>query len=157
MNPIITPFAGLAGLVVAFLILATILKRPGGEGKVKDIAEQIQKGAMVFMKREFILISFFAIVIALLLFLFQKAEYGKDQSLAFIFGCLASSFAGFVGMFTATRANVRTTLAARDNGQADALGVAFFGGSVMGLTVASMGLIGLGGLFYLLQRQPTRR
>ena len=148
MNPIITPFAGLAGLVVAFLILATILKRPGGEGKVKDIAEQIQKGAMVFMKREFILISFFAIVIALLLFLFQKAEYGKDQSLAFIFGCLASSFAGFVGMFTATRANVRTTLAARDNGQADALGVAFFGGSVMGLTVASMGLIGLGGLFY---------
>ena len=149
MNPIITPFAGLAGLVVAFLILATILKRPGGEGKVKDIAEQIQKGAMVFMKREFILISFFAIVIALLLFLFQKAEYGKDQSLAFIFGCLASSFAGFVGMFTATGgANVRTTLAARDNGQADALGVAFFGGSVMGLTVASMGLIGLGGLFY---------
>lgn len=148
MNPIITPFAGLAGLVIAFLILATILKRSGGDGKVKEIADQIHKGAMVFMRREFLLISFFAILIAVLLFFFQKDEYGKDQSLAFVFGCLASSFAGFVGMFTATKSNVRTTLAARDNGQADALGVAFFGGSVMGLTVASMGLIGLGGLFY---------
>ncbi len=154
MNPIITPFAGLAGLVIAFLILATILKRPGGEGKVKEIADQIHKGAMVFMRREFLLISFFAILIAVLLFFFQKDEYGKDQSLAFVFGCLASSFAGFVGMFTATKSNVRTTLAARDNGQADALGVAFFGGSVMGLTVASMGLIGLGGLFYFYKDNP---
>ena len=148
MNPIVTPFAGIAGLVIAFLILANILKRPGGEGKVAEIAGKIQKGAMVFMKREFILISFFASVIAILLFFFQESAYGKQQSLAFVLGCLASSFAGFVGMFTATRANVRTTIAARDNGQADALGVAFFGGSVMGLTVASMGLIGLGGLFY---------
>ena len=135
MNPIITPFAGLAGLVVAFLILASILKRPGGEGKVKEIADQIHKGAMVFMRREFVLISLFAIIIGGLLFFFQKAEYGKQQSLAFFLGCLASSFSGFVGMFTATKSNVRTTLAARDNGQADALSVAFFGGSVMGLTV----------------------
>ncbi|MGB2186736.1 MAG: sodium/proton-translocating pyrophosphatase, partial [Akkermansiaceae bacterium] len=108
MNPIITPFAGLAGLVIAFLILATILKRSGGDGKVKEIADQIHKGAMVFMRREFLLISFFAILIAVLLFFFQKDEYGKDQSLAFVFGCLASSFAGFVGMFTATKSNVRT-------------------------------------------------
>ena len=148
MNPIITPFAGLAGLVIAFLILATILKRSGGEGKVKSIADKIHKGAMVFMRREFLLISFFAIIIGGLLFFFQKPEYGKQQSLAFFLGCLASSLAGFIGMYTATRANVRTTLAARDNGQADALGVAFFGGSVMGLTVASMGLIGLGGLYF---------
>jgi len=154
MNPVITPLAGLAGLGIAFLILANLLKRPGGEGKVKAIAEKIQKGAMVFMKREFILISFFAIIIATLLFFFQERDYGKHQSLAFILGCLASSFAGFVGMFTATRANVRTTLAARDNGQADALGVAFFGGSVMGLTVASMGLIGLGGLFFFYRDSP---
>ena len=154
MNPVITPLAGLAGLGIAFLILANLLKRPGGDGKVKAIAEKIHKGAMVFMKREFILISFFAIIIATLLFFFQERDYGKHQSLAFILGCLASSFAGFVGMFTATRANVRTTLAARDNGQADALGVAFFGGSVMGLTVASMGLIGLGGLFFFYRDSP---
>lgn len=147
MNPIITPVAGVVGLGIALIILAGILRRPGGEGKVKEIADQIHKGAMVFMRREFLLISFFAIILSALLFFFQVGEYGKQQALAFIFGCLASSFAGFVGMFTATRANVRTTLAARDNGQADALGVAFFGGSVMGLTVASMGLIGLGGLY----------
>ncbi|MGB0776085.1 MAG: proton/sodium-translocating pyrophosphatase, partial [Akkermansiaceae bacterium] len=151
MDPIITPIAGLVGLGIAFVILAAILKRSGGEGKVKEIADQIHKGAMVFMKREFVLISFFALIIGALLFFFQKADYGKQQSLAFFLGCLASSFSGFVGMFTATRANVRTTLAARDNGQADALGVAFFGGSVMGLTVASMGLIGLGGLYYYYQ------
>ncbi|MBT8045350.1 MAG: sodium-translocating pyrophosphatase [Verrucomicrobiae bacterium] len=148
MNPIITPIAGIAGLVIAFLILSKILKRPGGDGKVKEIADQIHKGAMVFMRREFLLISLFAIIIAALLFFFQKGDYGKDQSLAFVLGCLASSFSGFIGMFTATKSNVRTTLAARDHGQADALGVAFFGGSVMGLTVASMGLLGLGGLYY---------
>lgn len=148
MHPAITPIAGLVGLGIAFLILATILKRPGGDGKVKQIADKIHKGAMVFMRREFILISLFAIIIGGLLFFFQKGEYGKQQSLAFFLGCLASSFSGFVGMFTATKSNVRTTLAARDNGQADALGVAFFGGSVMGLTVASMGLIGLGGLYF---------
>jgi K(+)-stimulated pyrophosphate-energized sodium pump len=148
MNPILTPIAGIAGLGIAGIILATILKRPGGEGKVKEIAEKIQKGAMVFMRREFLLISIFAIIIGALLFFFQVPEYGRYQSFAFFLGCLASSFAGFIGMFTATRANVRTTIAARDHGQADALGVAFFGGSVMGLTVASMGLIGLGGLYY---------
>ena len=147
MNPVITPIAGLAGLAIAFIILATLLKRPGGEGKVKEIADKIHKGAMVFMRREFVLISLFAIIIGGLLFFFQKGEYGKQQSLAFFLGCLASSFSGFVGMFTATKSNVRTTIAARDNGQADALSVAFFGGSVMGLTVASMGLIGLGGLY----------
>lgn len=151
MNPVLTPIAGLIGLGIAFVILASILKRSGGEGKVKEISDQIHTGAMTFMKREFLLISFFAVIIGGLLFFFQKSDYGKEQSLAFFLGCLASSFAGFVGMFTATRANVRTTLAARDRGQADALNVAFFGGSVMGLTVASMGLIGLGGLYYFYQ------
>ncbi|MBT8036242.1 MAG: sodium-translocating pyrophosphatase [Verrucomicrobiae bacterium] len=154
MNPIITPIAGLAGLGIAGLILASILKRSGGEGKVKEIAEKIQKGAMVFMRRECLLISFFAIIIGALLFFFQVPEYGKLQALAFFLGCIASSFAGFIGMFTATRANVRTTIAARDNGQADALGVAFFGGSVMGLTVASMGLLGLGSLYYFFNGNP---
>lgn len=149
MNPIITPIAGLVGLGIAFAILASILKRSGGEGKVKEIADKIHQGAMVFMRREFVLISLFAVIIGGLLFFFQKGEYGKQQSLAFFLGCLASSFSGFVGMFTATKSNVRTTLAARDKGQADALGVAFFGGSVMGLTVASMGLIGLGGLYVI--------
>ena len=152
VNPIITPIAGIIGLIIAFVLLARIIKRPGGEGKVAEIAEKIHRGAMVFMRREFLLISIFALVLGGALFLFQKAEYGKQQSLAFFLGALASSIAGFIGMYTATKANVRTTLAAKNEGAAQALSVAFFGGSVMGLTVASMGLIGLGGIFWIFHK-----
>ncbi len=151
----LTPIAGLIGLLIAGVILSSIVKKPGGEGKVAEIAEKIQRGAMVFMKREFLLISIFAAVIAIALFLFQDEAYGKLQAGAFLFGCIASSFAGFVGMYTATKANVRTTIAAKDEGAAAALNVAFFGGSVMGLTVASMGLIGLGTLFLLFVDAPA--
>ena len=147
VNPIFPPAAGIVGLIIAFILLSRIIKYSGGEGKVAEIAEKIHRGAMVFMKREFLLISIFALVIGGALFLFQKQEYGRQQSLAFFLGALSSSLAGFIGMYTATKANVRTTLAARNEGPAQALTIAFFGGAVMGLTVASMGLIGLGGLF----------
>jgi K(+)-stimulated pyrophosphate-energized sodium pump len=148
VDPILTPAAGIVGLIIAFILLIRIVKRPGGEGNVAEIAAKIHRGAMVFMRREFLLISIFALIIGGALFLFQEHEYGKQQSLAFFFGALSSSIAGFIGMYTATKANVRTTLAAKNEGPAQALSVAFFGGSVMGLTVASMGLIGLGGLFW---------
>jgi K(+)-stimulated pyrophosphate-energized sodium pump len=146
---LLTPLVGLLGLGLAALFYRSIIKRPGGDGKIADIAAKIQRGAMVFMKREFLLISAFSLVIGICIFFFQKSSYGPQQCLAFFLGALASSFAGFVGMRTATRANVRTTLAAHREGAGPALTVAFFGGSVMGLTVASMGLIGLGGLFLL--------
>ncbi|MBQ65134.1 MAG: sodium-translocating pyrophosphatase [Euryarchaeota archaeon] len=145
--PILVPIAGIVGLIIAFILLARIVRYSGGEGKVAKIAEKIHRGAMVFMKREFLLISIFALVIGGALFFFQKQEYGRQQSLAFFLGALSSSIAGFIGMYTATKANVRTTLAAKNEGAAKALTIAFFGGAVMGLTVASMGLIGLGGLF----------
>ncbi len=145
--PIFVPIAGVVGLITAFILLARIVRYSGGEGKVAEIAEKIHRGAMVFMKREFLLISIFALVIGGALFFFQKQEYGREQSLAFFLGAIASSIAGFIGMYTATKANVRTTLAAKNEGAAKALTIAFFGGAVMGLTVASMGLIGLGGLF----------
>ena len=147
VSTLITPIVGLLGLGIAYGFFASIAKRSGGEGVIAEIADKIHKGAMIFMKREFMLISAFAVVIGGAIFLFQP-DYGAQQSVAFFLGALASSFAGFVGMFTATKANVRTTLAARQEGQGAALSVAFFGGSVMGLTVASMGLIGLGGLFW---------
>ncbi|NIP94891.1 MAG: sodium/proton-translocating pyrophosphatase, partial [Akkermansiaceae bacterium] len=147
VNPIVTPLAGIAGLIIAFVLLARIVSRSGGEGTIAEIAEKIHRGAMVFMRREFLLISVFAVIIGGALFFFQP-HYGKQQSAAFFLGALASSLAGFIGMYTATKANVRTTLAAKTQGKAQALSVAFFGGSVMGLTVASMGLIGLGGLFW---------
>lgn len=145
---IITPLIGVLGMGLAFVFYQMIAKRPGGEGKIAEIGEQIHRGAMVFMKREFMLISAFAIVIGLCIFFFQESSYGREQCLAFFLGALASSGAGFIGMHTATKANVRTALAANQEGAGPALTVAFFGGSVMGLTVASMGLIGLGGLFY---------
>lgn len=145
--PILVPIAGIVGLIIAFILLARIVRYSGGEGKVAEIAEKIHRGAMVFMRREFLLISIFALVIGGALFFFQKQEYGRQQSLAFFLGALSSSIAGFIGMYTATKANVRTTLAAKNEGAAKALTIAFFGGAVMGLTVASMGLIGLGGLF----------
>ena len=147
VSPILIPIAGITGLIIAFILLSRIVRYPGGEGKVAEIAEKIHRGAMVFMKREFLLISIFALVIGGALFLFQKPEYGRAQSLAFFLGALSSSLAGFIGMYTATKANVRTTLAAKNEGAAQALTIAFFGGAVMGLTVASMGLIGLGGQF----------
>ena len=103
---------------------------------------------MTFMKREFILISLFAVVIATLIFVFQDPKYASNQAFAFIFGCLASSLAGFIGMYTATKANVRTTIAAKNEGAASALSVAFFGGSVMGLGVVGLGVLGLSSLLF---------
>ncbi|MDA7877539.1 sodium-translocating pyrophosphatase [Akkermansiaceae bacterium] len=155
MPELITPVLGLIGLAFAFLILRNIVSRDGGEGVVADIAEKIHRGAMVFMRREFKLISYFAIVIGLALFFFQEQSFARPQAFAFFLGCLASSAAGFIGMYTATKANVRTALAAKNKGAAEALTIAFFGGSVMGLTVASMGLIGLGGLFAYFNSDPT--
>ncbi len=136
------PLLGIFGLAVAFIIYRRVAMQPGGEGNVADIAEEIHTGAMVFMRRELILIGAFSIVVGGLLIF-------KDpwESLAFFIGAAASSVAGYIGMFAATRVNVRTAMAAHNEGAGRALTTAFFGGSVMGLTVASMGLLGVGGLF----------
>ncbi|MEM9416109.1 MAG: sodium-translocating pyrophosphatase [Planctomycetota bacterium] len=141
---LVTPLMGVFGLVAAGFILLSILKSSGGEGKVAQIAETIHKGAMTFMKREFVILGIFALLIG------GAVGWSKDwnESIAFFAGAICSSIAGFIGMYCATKANVRTTVAANEHGAAKALSVAFFGGSVMGLTVASMGLIGIGGLFY---------
>ncbi|MGB1126779.1 MAG: sodium-translocating pyrophosphatase [Opitutales bacterium] len=139
---ILVPALGVAGLIVAGLIFRTIMKQSGGTGEIADIATQIHQGAMVFMRRELVLLGGFALVVGGLLVL--KDPY---EALAFFIGALCSSIAGVVGMFTATKANVRTALAASEHGPARALTTAFFGGSIMGLTVASMGLLGVGGLF----------
>ena len=138
----LVPLFGLAGLAVAFVTYRRIVLEPGGEGRVAEIAGQIHDGAMVFMRRELFLIGAFAIVVGGLLSL-------KDpwESLAFFLGAAASSLAGFIGMYSATHVNVRTALAAHNKGSGAALTTAFFGGSIMGLTVASMGLLGVGSLF----------
>ena len=135
---------GAVGLVAAFLVYGLVKRYPGGEGRVAEIAEEIHSGAMVFMRREYSILALFAAVIAIGLFV---AFPSWHTAMAFVAGALASAIAGWIGMYTATRANVRTTMAASTGNSADALSVAFFGGSIMGLAVASMGLLGLGSLY----------
>jgi K(+)-stimulated pyrophosphate-energized sodium pump len=147
----IPPVLGIAGIIIALVIFAYVKKYPPGDGKVKKIADAIHLGAMVFMRREYTILFSFVAILTLLLFI----GFGSWHTpVAFVAGALCSATAGYIGMFTATHANVRTTVAANSKGPAEALSVAFFGGSIMGLTVASMGLLGLGGLYLLFGANP---
>ncbi len=143
---------GILGLIAAFIIYRVVLSYSAGTGKVVEIAEEIHTGAMAFMRREYtILYIFAALVVAAIWF----SDLGANTAIAFIVGALCSSAAGYIGMYTATRANVRTTSAAKEDGADAALNVAFFGGSIMGLTVAAMGLLGLGALYLMFGRDPA--
>jgi len=137
------PLLGGFGLIVAFFIFQVVKKYPEGEGKIAQIAAQIHLGAMVFIKTEYKMLAIFSSILLVLLYF----SLGLDTAICFVVGALASGTAGYIGMNTATKANVRTTTAAHNEGAAAALTVAFFGGSIMGLSVASLGLIGLGGLY----------
>ena len=141
---LIPPALGVLGLLIVFFIYQWIKKQPGGSGAVQKIGEQIHIGSIVFMKREYKMLSMFALVLLVLLYIFL----GPASALCFLVGAVASATAGYIGMNTATIANVRTAQAAHEEGSAAALTVAFFGGSVMGLSVAALGLLGLGGLYY---------
>ena len=141
---LIAPALGVLGLLIVFFIYQWIKKQPGGSGSVQKIGEQIHIGSIVFMKREYKMLSMFALVLLVLLYIFL----GPASALCFLVGAVASATAGYIGMNTATIANVRTAQAAHEEGSAAALTVAFFGGSVMGLSVAALGLLGLGGLYY---------
>lgn len=142
---------GVIGLLAAFGIYQLVLRYPSGEGKVVEISEAIHTGAMAFMRREYSILFMFATVLAIAIWV---SDLGGPTALAFVIGALSSAAAGYIGMYTATRANVRTTVAAHDAGADTALSVAFFGGSIMGLTVAAMGLLGLGTLYLLFGRDP---
>ena len=144
-NTILPPIFGVLGLVAAWITYAAVKKHPEGEGKVVEIGNQIHLGAMVFMKTEYKMLAMFASVLLVLLFIFL----GWQTAFCFLLGAIASGTAGFIGMNTATRANVRTTTAAHNEGPSTALTVAFFGGSIMGLAVASLGLLGLGIVYYI--------
>ena len=136
---------GILGLISAFLVFLYIKKAPAGEGRLKEISDQIHLGAMVFMNSEYrILAVFCAVCIAAIGF----SDLGLNTALAFLLGAVCSGSAGYWGMYTATHANVRTAVAANSKGAAEALNIAFFGGSIMGLTVAAMGLLGIGILYY---------
>jgi len=145
------PILGAVGLVIAFLIYTVMSRAPAGEGKITAIAEQIHIGAMVFMHREYkLLLAFAAVLVVGIL----ASPLGTNTAIAFVAGAVSSATAGYLGMFAATKANVRTAVAANREGAAAALNIAFYGGSIMGLCVASLGLLGLGGLYYYFGGDP---
>ena len=142
---------GLFGLFAAFLVFLNIKSAPAGEGKLKEIADAIHLGAMVFMNAEYKRLAIFCVICISAIWM---SELGQNTALAFLLGAICSGSAGYWGMYTATHANVRTAVAANTKGTADALNIAFFGGSIMGLTVASMGLFGIGILYYFFAGDP---
>ena len=144
MNTLIPPVLGIVGLIAAFVVYLLVMQYPDGEKKVKKIGDQIHSGALAFMKTEYKYLLIFILILVGLVWL----GLGMYSAIAVIVGAACSSLAGFIGMYAATKANVRTATAAKKEGAAAALSVSFYGGSVMGLCVASLGLIGLGALYY---------
>ena len=142
---LLPPVLGVVGMLAAALVYMLVMKYPDGEDKVKKIGDQIHAGALAFMKTEYKYLTIFIVVIVLLAWF----ALGPYTAISIIMGAICSSVAGFIGMYAATKANVRTATAAQKDGPAAALSVSFYGGSIMGLCVASLGLIGLGALYYL--------
>jgi len=138
------PYFGIAGLILALAFYLVIRKMPAGTDLMKNLSDMIHTGAMVFLKRQYNYLLRFVLILFVFLILFINWQ----TAVAFLSGALCSMFAGFLGMETATRANVRTAEAARSKGLEKALFVAFMGGEVMGLAVASLGLLGVSVVFF---------
>jgi K(+)-stimulated pyrophosphate-energized sodium pump len=150
MTPVaLAPLLGVAGLAMAYAIYRYVVAQPSGTAVMVNISSQIHTGAMAFLRKEYSLLVWFVIVVATAL----AIAVDPYTALAFVSGGLCSMLAGFFGMKAATRANVRTANAAKEVGRDKALSIAFYGGSVMGLSVASLGLLGLGA-FYLVFGNP---
>ncbi len=145
---------GVLGLLFALGIYMYINKQPAGNQLMQEIADAIHEGAMVFLKREYTILAIFIVVVALILGVSLK-DGGWWTALTFVSGAMCSMLAGYLGMNAATKANVRTSEAARKDGQGKALTIAFSGGAVMGLSVASLGLIGVGIFFYKFGGDPS--
>ena len=149
--------AGVLSLIAAFIFNWLIQKKPTGTEKMTEIADQIAAGAMAFLVREYkVLVVFVVIVAALIYFLLDNPDTamyeGGYSAFAFVVGALCSVLAGFIGMRTATAANVRTTEAARTS-LSEALRIAFQSGATMGLSVVGLGLLGLMVVFHIFTRQ----
>ncbi len=142
---------GFFGLLVALGLYIYIIKQPAGNKLMIDISNAIHDGAMVFLKREYKILVFF--IIAVFILLFWKINI--QTAWAFLAGAISSMLAGYFGMQAATRANVRTSYAADKYGQDKALTIAFAGGAIMGLSVASLGILGVGVFFWLFGRDPA--
>ena len=147
---ILVPIAGIAALVFAWKKAGWVAAQDQGTDRMKEIATDIQEGAMAFLSREYRVLAIFVAVVAVLLGVSGASQSDSSPMIAFSFlvGAFASGMAGYVGMRVATNANVRTTNAAR-RGLVPALDVAFSGGTVMGMCVVGLGVTGLSILFLI--------
>lgn len=146
----LVPLVGLGSLLFALFLSNWITKQDAGDDKMKGIAANIAEGAMAFLKAEYKVLAYFAAIACLLLF-FLGMTNDKSHPLvigSFLVGAVFSAFAGFIGMRVATKANVRTAQAAKTS-LSQALKVSFTGGTVMGMGVAGLAVMGLGALFIL--------
>ena len=148
------PAFGVLALLYVFIKNNWVSKQEVGNEKMARIAKNIADGAMSFLKAEYKILSIFVVAVAILLFFKGQAEAGSNGMVAvsFIVGAICSALAGFIGMKVATKANVRTTNAARTS-LGKALEVAFAGGAVMGLGVVGLGVLGLSSLFAIYSGQ----
>ncbi|WP_149243375.1 sodium-translocating pyrophosphatase [Dyadobacter sp. 32] len=147
----LVPALGILGLLVMFFKRGWVVKQDSGSPEMKEIADAIADGALAFLKAEWRVLIVFGIIVSILLG--YSGTLVENSSIyigaSFLVGAFISAFAGYIGMNIATKSNVRTTQAARTS-LAKALEVSFTGGSVMGIGVASLAIIGLGGLFIIL-------
>ncbi len=148
----VIPAMGLVALLYTFIKFAWVAKQDAGNERMKEISTYIAEGAMAFLKAEYRILTYFVIIGALLLGVMGYSNPNSHWSIAvaFVIGAFFSALAGFIGMKVATKANVRTAQAARTS-LSKALKVSFTGGSVMGLGVAGLAVLGLGGLFIVLK------
>ncbi|NOY13748.1 MAG: sodium-translocating pyrophosphatase [Deltaproteobacteria bacterium] len=134
------PILGVIGFVIAIVLYSIVKAQPVGNERMREISEDIYAGAMAFLNREYRVLAIFIVLVFALI----AVGMNYQTALAFLGGALCSMGCGFIGMKAATRANVRTAEAARAHGQAKALEVSYNGGAVMGMAVASLGLVGIG-------------
>jgi len=146
--PLIAAGAGLFGLVIATILYKKVNSIEIDNPKVAEITEEIQNGAMAFLFAEYKVLAIFVVVVGALLV--PLNDNNPDTAIAFFAGAIASVLAGFSGMRSATSANGRTAMAAKNGGQSAALEVSYNGGAVMGLSVGGLGLLGISLVAYWL-------
>ena len=149
----LVPVMGLIGLIYTFIKFNWVSKQDAGTDRMKEISKYIAEGAMAFLKAEWKILGYFVTIVAILLAVMATTNSHSHWSIAiaFVFGAVLSALAGYIGMKAATKANVRTAQAARTS-LSKALNVSFTGGAVMGVGVAGLAVLGLGGLYIVLKQ-----
>lgn len=145
MYYLLAPVVGIIALIFALYKAKVIEKTSSGNDRMKEIASYIQEGAMAFLERQYKTLAIFVV----LLFVVLNFAINTKTAIAFLVGAIFSALAGFIGMRVATKANVKTAHAAKEGGINKALNIAFSGGTVMGMCVVGLGLLGVGSLLYI--------